>query len=654
MKRIAFILATSIFSIYSYAQSNNDIILTIGDDKVTKQEFIDLYQKNNTDPNKAIDKNDLNEYLDLFINYKLKLKEAHQLGMDTMKIYQDELETYRKQLINPYINDATITEQIIQEAYDRLKTFVRASHILINIPANATPADTLAAYNKALEIRKKALNGEAFQALATEYSDDPSVKENKGDLGYFTSMTMIYPFEQACYTMKAGDISELVRTNFGYHIIKLTERKPAPFYTVDVAHIWVNPKAHDSDANCKAIIDEAYSRLNSGESFEDVVKGFSDDVQTKNKGGILKGQKINNLLMEYVIKLQDLKIGEYSQPFETRFGWHIVKPVAFNTLPPINDLRKTIERRISGDVRSYRTIEAFANKVKKEYGFKEDLSKLKAVEDIITDSVFSATWSVPANFNKKEEIFRIGDYSFTQYDMAEYIEKNQKKEIHMYIPAFVSKIYKDAVLESVVNYGNKHLESKYPELKSQLDEFRNGVLIFAITDKYVWNKSVTDTAGLEQFYKAHKQNYMWNKRSDATIWTLDTIVNLEKALSLITKGAKKGWTNIEIQEKIAKKCKLDSNFIKQVKFTWNKFEKGDNKFVDKSNQQVGVGLPTCEGSKNYIVVVHKIVEPEIKTLAECKGITTSDYQEYLEKEWIKELRQKYPYKVNKDVFNSIK
>ncbi|MDR1725109.1 MAG: peptidylprolyl isomerase [Bacteroidales bacterium] len=653
MKRLASILLLSIVCFSGYTQTNNDIVMSVAGENVTKQEFIDLYQKNNINPSKTIDKQDLKEYLDLFINYKLKLQEAKSLGLDTTKTITDEIETYRKQLTAPYINDATITEQLIEEAYDRLKYFVHASHILVNVPANATPADTLAAYNKAIDIRKKILKGEDFGTLAAEISDDPSAKENKGDLGFFTSMQMIYPFEQECYKMKDGEISMPIKTSFGYHIIKLIERKPSPFYSVDIAHVWVNPKEHDSTTDCKAIIEEAYAALQQGNSFEEVAKTFSDDKRSSANGGLLAGQKLTTLPSEYVINLQTMQIGQYSKPFESRFGWHIIKPVEFHQIPALEDLRKSIEKRIQGDVRSYRTIEAFADKTKAEYGFKENLIKLKAIENIVTDSVFSATWSIPENFDKAEEIFRIGDYSFTQNDLAKYIEIHQQKETPIYIPSFVSKAYKAAVLDAVVNYGEKHLDSKYPELKTQLEEFRNGVIIFAITDKFVWNRSISDTAGLEKFYEQNKQKYMWDKRSDATIWTLDTTVQTEKAIKIIEKGSKKHWTNIKIQEEIAKKCKIDTNIEKTIRFVWNKFEQGDNKFVDKSEQKIGVGQIIADGKKKCIVVVHKIIEPEIKTLSECKGIVTSDYQDYLEKEWIKELRNKYTYKVNEAVFNSI-
>ncbi|MDR0790277.1 MAG: peptidylprolyl isomerase [Bacteroidales bacterium] len=656
MKRLTSILLLSIvcLSAYSQNETNNDVVLTVDGESITKQEFIDLYQRNNTTPNKVIDKQDLREYLDLFINYKLKLQEAKALGMDTTKVLTDEIEQYRKQLTAPYINDAAITEQLVEEAYDRLKYFVRASHILINIPANATPADTLAAYNKALDIHKKAIKGEDFAKLAEKNSDDPSAKENKGDLGYFTSMTMIYPFEQACYTMNVGEISMPIRTSFGFHIIKLVERKPATFYTADVAHIWINPKEHDSTTNCKLIIDEAYAKLQSGGRFDEIAKNYSDDKRSSESGGLLKGQRLNNLPVEYILQMQDVALGSYSKPFESSFGWHIVKPIAYNPLPPLTELSKTIEKRISGDVRSYRTIEAFAQKTKSEYGFSENLTKLKAVEAIVTDSVFSATWSMPEDFNHQEEIFRIGDYSFTQRDLAEYIEKNQQKETPMYIPALVFKAYKAAVLDAVVSYGDKRLENKHPELKTQMDDFRNGVLIFAITDKYVWNRSIVDTVGLEQFYNKESQKYMWNKRSNATIWTLDTNINADKAIKVIEKGMKKKWTNIKIQEEIANKCDIDTNIEKHIKFVWNKFEQGDNKMVDKSNQKVGIGNIISEGNKKCIVVVHSIVEPEVKTLPECKGIATSDYQEFLEKQWIKDLRSKYPYKVNEQVFDSIK
>ena len=638
---------------YSQNETNYDVILTIGNETVAKQEFIDLYQKNNPAPNKTIDKQDLKEYLDLFINYKLKLRQAKDLGLDTNRTLIDEIEQYRKQVTAPYINDAAITEQLINEAYDRLKYLVRASHILINIPANATPADTLAAYNKALGIRKQLLKGDDFASLAEEKSDDPSAKENKGDLGYFTSMAMIYPFEQACYTMNIGEVSMPIRTTFGFHIIKLIDHKPATFYTADVAHIWIDPKEHDNAANSKKIAEEAYSKLQSGNSFEEVAKMYSDDVRSKDNGGLLKGIKLNNVPMEYILQMQNLGLGTYSQPFESSFGWHIIKPISYNPLPPLNELSKTIKNRISGDVRSYRTIESFAQKTKDAYGFSEDITKLKAIEAIVTDSVFLATWIIPEDFNQRQEIFQIGDYSFTQYDLAQYIEKNQQKETPMYIPAFVFKAYQSATLDAIVNYGDQQLESRYPELKAQMDEFHNGVLIFAITDQYVWNRSVSDTIGLEQFYNKESKKYMWGKRSNATIWSFDTNVNADKAIKIVDKGTKKKWTNFKIQEEIAKQCKIDTNIERSIRFIWNKFEMGDNKMVDKSNQQVGRYVIN-EGNKRYIVVVHSIEDPEAKSLPECKGIVTSDYQDFLERQWILELRNKYPYKVNEQVFDSIK
>jgi peptidyl-prolyl cis-trans isomerase SurA len=273
MKKFFILTLTLVLSSFVLnAQNDNDIVLEIQGEKITKAEFLKMYNRNSI-ASSTIDKEDLNKYLDLYINYKLKLLQAKQDGLDTSKTYLDEVANYRKQMIQPYINDVSITDSLIKEAYEREKEFLRASHILISVPANATPADTLEAYKKAIMIRDRALKGEDFSKLAIEYSDDPSAKGreateeqsailgNGGDLGYFTSMTMVYPFESACYSLQKGEISMPIKTTFGYHIIKLTDRIPAPFFTCNIKHVWINTQKH-SEQEAKQLIEEAYSHVN--------------------------------------------------------------------------------------------------------------------------------------------------------------------------------------------------------------------------------------------------------------------------------------------------------------------------------------------------------------------------------------------------------
>lgn len=666
MKNLISIVLFSFIASLTFAQADNDIVLEIAGENISKKTFVDMYQRNNPNPEKKIIKKDLNEYLDLFINFKLKLAEAKKLGFDTLSSYIEEVNTYRKQLIEPYLNDKTVTEELVKEAYDRSKEIIRASHILVMIPSNANPKDTLEAYNKALSIRKKILNGEDFGELAIQYSDDPSAKDqqiqegqkntikgNKGDLGYFTSFSMIYPFESACYNLKINEISMPIRSQRGYHIIKLTDRKPAPFSTCTIAHIWINFDNHSSVEECKNLINEAYSKLQQNVSFDSVVAKYSDDKYSVQRQGILTNQRVVNMPIEYTDMIIKTPLNSYSEPFESRYGWHIIKPLQLTPIQSLEEQRKDIEQRISRDVRSYRTIEEFIKKSKQEYNFKEDISKINGVINIVSDSIFSGKWNVPEDFEGNEIIFTIGDYSFSQKNLAQEIEKLQHKQTPEYIPTFINALYNKIANEKVIAFADSKLESKHPELKVTVDEFRDGILIFTITDKFIWNKSITDSIGLNKFFEKNNSKYQWKERADATTFSFGKDIDIIKAKKIIEKGVKKNKSNEEIKALLAKKFKIEKDTAKYFDYKWSKYEKGDNKIIDKTNWKPEISDPIEMDKKKYIVIIHKILTPTIKTLEEAKGIATSDYQEYLEEEWIKKLRNNYTYKVYEDVFNSI-
>ncbi len=672
MKKVFVLFALFVLSLNFnlFAQSDDNVILEIAGEKISKSEFLKMYNKNNYTPSK-IDKEDLDAYLELFINYRLKLLQAKELGLDTVPSYLEEVDKYRQQLIVPYLNDAQVTQSLIEEAYERTKLFVRASHILISLPENANPTDTLNAYKKAMSIREKAMKGEDFNELAKQYSDDPSAKDKKeqnykgngGDLGYFTSMVMIYPFENACYSMEVGEISNPIKTRFGYHIIKLTDKIPAFCSSVDLSHIWI-AHINRSEQESERIINEVYEKLQKGDvSFDSIVRVYSDDKSTASTGGVLKNQKVNTIPADYVLQLSKLKVGEISAPFQTPFGWHIIKPINYKEVASFEQQKSAIENRISKDERSFKSLESFATKSQQEYGFVEDKELLKEIEKIVTDSVFTATWKIPADFTNDSEIFRIGDFSFTVNDLAKEIEEHQRVQPAEYLPSYVEKVYNTIVLEQVVNYADSKLEEKYPEIKSDLQEFSDGVLIFSITDKMVWNKSLIDTLGLQTYFAENHSKYYWEKRASVTLWSFDVEKeDTKKIESILKKAVRKGWTNEETKEKIAKKLKIKDqvDINKKIVYKWNKYEKGDNKMVDSlfwSDTSQGEGTLRLYETKNKKVtflILNSWVEPESKQLDECKGLVTSDYQSFLEKEWIKELRAKYHYKIDQQVYDSIK
>ena len=650
-----------------------DVVLEVAGEKILKDDFVRMFKKNSMSKDSLISRSELDEYLELFINYKMKLAQAREFGLDTLKSYIDETNQYRQQLVAPYLNDATVSRQLVEEAYEREKEIVAASHILISIPANATPKDTLAAYNKALKIRERILKGEDFETVAKEMSDDPSAKDridektngkikgNGGKLGYFTSMNMIYPFETACYSMKAGDVSMPVRTRFGYHIIKLTDRTPAFCSSMDIKHIWVSFDKH-SESEAEETINKIWQELRDGAKFDTMALLYSDDKYSSANGGILKNQTITSLPESYICQLKNLQPLELSKPFKSDIGWHIVLPLTYKPLPSFEQQKAAIEERIAKDERSFKTIESFAEKSKQEYGFKEQKDLLSNIVKIMTDSVFFATWQVPENFDNTEELFRIGDYSYTVLDFAKEIEANQKKQTPEYIPEFVEKAYSDVVLEQVVRYADSKLEEKYPELKATIDEFRDGVLIFAITDKMVWNKSIADTAGLAAFYEQNKAKYLWDTRVSATLWSVEGEHNPQKLAKILKKATKKHWDNEKTKAKIAKAFKIDQEAAdKRITYHWGKFENGDNQIVNRtiwcdtsSLKSNNVIIDSVSTKRNIAVVFHQFVPEEIKTLDECKGMATSDFQSYLEKQWIRDLRNKYEYKVCQEVYDSIK
>lgn len=670
MKKVFVLFALFVlgFNLNLFAQTDNSVVMEIAGEKITKSEFLKMYNRNNHTPGN-IDKKDLDAYLDLFINYKLKLLQARELGLDTLQSYLEEVDKYRQQLIVPYLNDAQVTQSLIEEAYERTKTFIRASHILISLPENANPTDTLNAYNQAMNIREKALKGEDFSVLAKLYSDDPSAKDKKeqnykgngGDLGYFTSMTMIYPFENACYSMNVGEVSTPIKTRFGYHIIKLVDKIPAFFSTVDLSHILVGFDSR-SEQESEKIINEVYAKLQEGNvSFDSLVRVYSDDKSSASTGGVLKNQKVNTIPANYVLQLSKLKEGEISAPFKTPFGWHIIKPISYKEIPSLEKQRSVIENRISKDERSFKSLESFADKSMQEYGFVEDKEGLKEIEKILTDSVFSATWTIPADFANNSELFRIGDFSFTVYDLAKEIEKHQRTQPAEYLPYYLEKLYNTVVLEQVVNYADSKLEDKYPEIKSEIKEFSDGVLIFSITDQMVWNKSLIDTLGLQKYFAENQQKYNWNKRASVTLWNIDADKSeTSKVEKILKKAVRKGWTNAEVKEKLSRKLKIKEDVDKKIVFKWGKYEKGDNKIVDDlfwsdiTQEKGTVKLYENKGKKIMFLILDSWLDVEPKNLDECRGLVTSDYQSYLEKQWIESLRTKYQYKVYQDVYNTIK
>ena len=648
MKRNFFyaVLILAGLAINASAQSADPVILKIGNDNISKSEFERVFKKNNS-KDSTYDKKAVNDYMQLYINYKLKVREALELGMDTAKSFIDELAGYRKQLAQPYLVDKEVSDQLLHEAYDRLKTDIRASHILIMCDNNALPEDTLKAYNKAMKVRAELNKGADFAVTAKKYSEDKSVKDNGGDLGYFTALQMVYPFESAAYKLKKNEVSMPVRTRFGYHLIKVTDIRPS-HGDVKVEHIMIkagaNVKGEDSIKAAQKI-NEIYGKLKAGEKFEDLARQYSEDQTSAKNGGTLPVFGTGKMVPEFESAAFSLKYpGDYTEPVKTAYGWHIIKLLDTHPLGRYEEMQQDIKSRVQKDSRSEVSRTSLISRVKAKYNFSENPKAKADFMKTIDSTLAVGKWSADRASALNATMFTLGNKSYSQQDFAKYVNDHQvKREASTPALTLANNFYADWVNESAVAYEESKLDSLYPDFRNLMQEYRDGILLFELTDKKVWSKAVKDTTGLRDFYEKNKTNYMWPDRLDATIYTC--------ASTDISKEVRKLMKSIDDDDTLMARVNKTSQLNLQVKS--GKFIKGDNEIIDKITWKVGITGDIPKDNQIAFVKVKRLIPSGPKSLEEAKGLITADYQNQLEKEWIESLRTKYPVVVYQEVVDSI-
>ena len=648
MKRNFFyaVLILAGLAINASAQSADPVILKIGNDNISKSEFERVFKKNNS-KDSTYDKKAVNDYMQLYINYKLKVREALELGMDTAKSFIDELAGYRKQLAQPYLVDKEVSDQLLHEAYDRLKTDIRASHILIMCDNNALPEDTLKAYNKAMKVRAELNKGADFAVTAKKYSEDKSVKDNGGDLGYFTALQMVYPFESAAYKLKKNEVSMPVRTRFGYHLIKVTDIRPS-HGDVKVEHIMIkagaNVKGEDSIKAAQKI-NEIYGKLKAGEKFEDLARQYSEDQTSAKNGGTLPVFGTGKMVPEFESAAFSLKYpGDYTEPVKTAYGWHIIKLLDTHPLGRYEEMQQDIKSRVQKDSRSEVSRTSLISRVKAKYNFSENPKAKADFMKTIDSTLAVGKWSADRASALNATMFTLGNKSYSQQDFAKYVNDHQvKREASTPALTLANNFYADWVNESAVAYEESKLDSLYPDFRNLMQEYRDGILLFELTDKKVWSKAVKDTTGLRDFYEKNKTNYMWPDRLDATIYTC--------ASTDISKEVRKLMKSIDDDDTLMARVNKTSQLNLQVKS--GKFIKGDNEIIDKITWKVGITGDIPKDNQIAFVKVKRLISSGPKSLEEAKGLITADYQNQLEKEWIESLRTKYPVVVYQEVVDSI-
>ena len=645
MSKLKYLIVVAfLFSVATVqAQSKDDaIFIDFGDEKITKAEFKRVYQKNNS--GEIISKSMVGEYLDLYINFKLKVKEAVSREMDKNPAFIRELSGYRKQLAQPYLTADGIIEELKKEAYDRLQYDVKASHILIKLDQDASPEDTAAAYKRAVRVKKNLENGQDFELMAKQYSDDPSAKTNAGNLGYFTAFYMVYPFESAAYNTEVGEISDIVRTQFGYHVLKVVDKRPS-VGNIQVAHILIsNDQELSKTDDPEGKIKEIYAKIEQGEKFEDLAAQFSDDTRSAADGGILPMFGVGRMVPEFEKAAFDLKAdGDISEPFSTPYGWHIVKRIQHSPIGSFETVEAEMMQKIKKDSRANLSQASVINKIKNQYGFSENLKERDDFYKIIDSSFFKGTWTAEAAKGLTKEILKIGDKSVSQQDFANYLENNKSKKV-IDSRVLVNARYDAFKRASILEYKNNKLDEEYPDFRYLMQEYHDGILLFNLTDELVWSKAVKDTNGLQDFYTKNKENYKWDRRVDAVVFSA---LNKKVAESVKTM-LKEGKDAKEIMEEINRASQLN------LRFETKKYLKGENEIVDQVKWEKGISENISLNGRVHFVQIEEVIEPTYKTLDDSRGLITSDYQNFLEKEWIESLRSKNKFEVDKKILKELK
>ncbi|MBU3821382.1 peptidylprolyl isomerase [Flavobacteriaceae bacterium XHP0103] len=626
------------------AQSNNEeVLFSVEGNPTYMSEFIRVYNKNLNLVQDESQK-DVDAYLDMFVSYKLKLEEAKSLGYDKKTSYIRELSSYKQQLAQNFLTDNKVTESLVEEAYNRVLNEVKAEHILVRIDESANPQDTLQAYNAILEFRQRALN-EGFETVRKDVHNGQTIFGE--DLGYFSGFKMVYPFETAAYNTAIGAVSQPFRTQFGYHIVHVSDKRKARG-EVTVAHIMMVDKPEDQTVNnAETRIQEIYKKLNQGEDFEALAKQFSDDKNSGEKGGMLSpfssGQLSAPEFEEVAFNLAN--VGDISKPFKTQFGWHIVKLYNKKPVGAFEDLKPQLEAQVKRDDRSKLIDEALHEKLMAKYNVSKETPDLTYFENLLTDDYFKRSWQLPADFIKSRPLVKIGDKIVTYQDFGKFLEENQQNaSIKESYGDIVKNAYYTFLNTNLVQYQEANLENENEEFANIVNEYRDGLLLFDLMENTIWQVTKVDSLGLLEFYETHKANYNAPE-------TIDAIVASSAKQSVIKEVSKLLETNSELDEI---KQKVNSNGQVQVVFTTGIMDANHQVLPEGFKFQKGISKLYKHHDAYVVVMVKDVFPKKAKTFEEARGQVVADYQVFKEEKWVDELKSKYTVEINQEALKKVK
>lgn len=643
----AMFIAIALLATTTTQAQDDPVLFTVDGKEVRVSEFNYIYNKTNGEKADYSDKS-LREYLDLYINFKLQVAEGIDIGLSEKPAVKREQDQYKRQLASTYLTDREITEKLVKEAYERSNEDRKISHILVAVDKDADPKVQREAFERAKRIKSE-LTDQNFAALAQQYSDDQYSKKNGGELGYFTALQLPYALETGMYETKKGELSEIVKTPYGYHIVRVDDVRPA-MGRVKVAHILIRTKK--DAAGAKVLIDSLHGALKAGEKFETLASTYSQDNATKNRGGLLGWVGINKYAQTFEEAIFGLaQDGNFSKPIQTEAGWHILKRHQAIKNPKYQDVKAEITNKIKRKPRYQLIKDALVAEIKKESNYKEDeavkAAMIKKLEAGV-NNFLTYKWQADKDPSlDNQALFTVGNMKATVREFMSIAQRSHSERFNQQprtVAAAVDRILKKLAEQKCLAYEETQLDKKYPEFKALMREYEEGILLFEVKKQLVWDKASSDEEGLKAFYDANKDNYKWKQRAKVTFYTLRT-------------------ADKKMVKKIQNKAKRKS--VETVKAMYNKdqevvqttsgvYEKGKNAELDELKWKANtVSKASSKDGSSFFTKIEEIIPPAVKTLDEARGYVVADYQDSLEKELIKKLREKFEVKVNEEVLKSL-
>jgi peptidyl-prolyl cis-trans isomerase SurA len=641
------LLAALLATLSLTAQQDTDVLFTVADEPVTVGEFRYIYNKTGGDQVKY-DEGSVTEYLDLYERFKLKVARARTMSLDTIVALQRELDGYRRQLADNYLVDKQVTDQLVEDLYQRQQTDLEFSHLLLKFDGNPSPADTAALYQRALDLKKE-VTAKNFADKAKSSSDDQFSAARGGRIGYITAPFPkgLHLLENALYGAPENTVVGPVRTTLGYHLAVKTATRPARG-EMEVGHILIRrPEGTEGTMPRPAQLESAQKMLANGKDFAEVAKLISEDGETNNSAGYLGFFGINKYDPAFENAAFALTTdGQVSDIVETKAGWHLIRRISRQGNQPLADLRPLLEEKVKADGRFEDAKKQMLRDIRTKAGVKEDRAVYGRFVATLPDSSFlDFKWKPAAEVEQKPILTFGNDYSVGLEQFQEYLRKNSRQRVSMgrgsNVHTVARNMYADWVDEQLITYAESRLENDFPDFAALMREYREGILLFEATKIEVWDKASEDTTGLKAYFADNREDYQWEERANVTTYSVDTKSGIDSR-DVLAFAAANGMDKT-----------LD-------KFGRDKLSATTNDLELSRLAEVAEGLEAKAGSLTTVTndmrvgkasfsKVEALLPSRLKELKEARGYVIADYQDQLEREWVKTLRQQYPVKVNKKV-----